>query len=439
MKHGIQFFPNRRHLTPLRNEKGMVMAVILMLVAVLVILGTTGILTVTTDMKISANYRENARAFYDAEAGINVVLAKINEGSFDWPDSGDSQPVSVACPADFKFNGCAVSGTTTSVTVTNVDGTYCFQVTGHGDNNAVKTIEVRFKRKPVFGGFGLFADGAVDLKNSGQVYSYNSTITPNPNPTGEAKWSGSTQKGDVGSNTGISLKNKTYIDGNVRRGGYYDSDNKFHDANYTSTSASEVHGSVAKLGARVDPDPLGAVGGELATKFTTYSATNDNTLTGVSGVSGTVINASGKDVVTLVGKPGGANYYISSLTLKNSATLNVNIADGPVNIYLTGALELKNNSTINVTKTPGVPGSPLDFSIFSNSTNSVIFKHGSAFKGVVYAPYAPIEMKNSADTYGLIWGGSIDIKNSGQFYFDEALNNKFVSKKVVVVSWKDVM
>ena len=84
-------------------------------------------------------------------------------------------------------------------------------------------------------------------------------------------------------------------------------------------------------------------------------------------------------------------------------------------------------------------GSTLDFSIFSNSTDKIVFKHGSAFKGVVYAPYALIEIKNSADTYVLIWGGAIDIKNSGQFYFDEALNNKFTSKRVVAVSWQDVM
>jgi len=49
-----------------------------------------------------------------------------------------------------------------------------------------------------------------------------------------------------------------------------------------------------------------------------------------------------------------------------------------------------------------VTGSTLDFSIFPNSTEGIIFKHGSAFKGVVYAPYAPIQMKNSADTFGLI-------------------------------------
>ena len=372
---------------PFGNDKGMVMAVILMLVAVLVILGTTGILTVTTDMKISSNFRENARALYDAEAGVNAVIAKINEGTFTWPSTGNSQVVTVACPADFKFNGCAGSGTT-SVTVTNVDGTYYrFQVTGYGYNNAAKTIEIRFKRKPAFD-FGLFADGALDMKADGQVYSYNSTVTPAPNP---ADYPGaSTENGDVGSNTEVRVYNGTYISGDVGLG----ASSGGVDASYTATGTPTVTGTNATVG-RVDPDPLGAVGGELATKFTTYSATNDNALSGTSGVSGTVINGS----ATLVGKPGGANYYLSSLTLKNGDTLTVNNTNGPVNIYLTGALEAKNGSAINVT------GSTLDFSIFSNSTQGIVFKHSSAFKGVVYAPYAPIEMKNSADTFGLIWGG----------------------------------
>jgi len=408
----ISFFQKSSRRLPIGNDKGMVMAIILMLVAVLVILGTTGILTVTTDMKISSNFRENARALYDAEAGVNAVIAKVNDGTFTWPATGNSQVVTVACPSDFKFNGCAGAGTT-SVTVTNVDGTYYqFQVTGYGYNNAAKTIEVRFKRKPAFD-FGLFADGVVDLKASVQVYSYNSNVTPNPTTTD------SLHNGDVGSNTEIVGYNGTLVDGDAglgaSAGGTTATLNIKSGTVITGTSGTEV--------GRVDPDPLGAVGGELSAKFTTYSATNDNTLTGTTGVSGTVINGG----ATLVGKPGGANYYISSLTLGNRDTLTVDTTNGPVNIYMTGELEAKNGSLINVT------GSTLDFSIFSNSTNSVIFKHGSAFKGVVYAPYAPIEMKNSADTYGLIWGGSIDIKNSGQFYFDEALNNKFTSKRVVAV------
>jgi len=418
MKNLIRFFEKSSRRLPIGNDKGMVMAIILMLVAVLVILGTTGVLTVTTDMKISSNFRENARALYDAEAGVNAVIAKVNDGTFTWPATGNSQVVTVACPSDFKFNGCAGAGTT-SVTVTNVDGTYYqFQVTGYGYNNAAKTIEVRFKRKPAFD-FGLFADGVVDLKASGQVYSYNSNVTPNPTTTD------SLHNGDVGSNTEIVGYNGTLVDGDAglgaSAGGTTATLNIKSGTVITGTSGTEV--------GRVDPDPLGAVGGELSAKFTTYSATNDNTLTGTTGVSGTVINGG----ATLVGKPGGANYYISSLTLGNRDTLTVDTTNGPVNIYMTGELEAKNGSLINVT------GSTLDFSIFSNSTDKIVFKHGSAFKGVVYAPYAPIEMKNSADTYGLIWGGSIDIKNSGQFYFDEALNDKFLSKKVTVASWKDVM
>ena len=414
----ISFFQKSSRRLPIGNNKGMVMAIILMLVAVLVILGTTGVLTVTTDMKISSNFRENARALYDAEAGVNAVIAKVNDGTFTWPATGNSQVVTVACPSDFKFNGCAGAGTT-SVTVTNVDGTYYqFQVTGYGYNNAAKTIEVRFKRKPAFD-FGLFADGVVDLKASVQVYSYNSNVTPNPTTTD------SLHNGDVGSNTEIVGYNGTLVDGDAglgaSAGGTTATLNIKSGTVITGTSGTEV--------GRVDPDPLGAVGGELSAKFTTYSATNDNTLTGTTGVSGTVINGG----ATLVGKPGGANYYISSLTLGNRDTLTVDTTNGPVNIYMTGELEAKNGSLINVT------GSTLDFSIFSNSTDKIVFKHGSAFKGVVYAPYAPIEMKNSADTYGLIWGGSIDIKNSGQFYFDEALNDKFLSKKVTVASWKDVM
>ena len=418
MKNLIRFFEKSSRRLPIGNDKGMVMAIILMLVAVLVILGTTGVLTVTTDMKISSNFRENARALYDAEAGVNAVIAKVNDGTFTWPATGNSQVVTVACPSDFKFNGCAGAGTT-SVTVTNVDGTYYqFQVTGYGYNNAAKTIEVRFKRKPAFD-FGLFADGVVDLKASVQVYSYNSNVTPNPTTTD------SLHNGDVGSNTEIVGYNGTLVDGDAglgaSAGGTTATLNIKSGTVITGTSGTEV--------GRVDPDPLGAVGGELSAKFTTYSATNDNTLTGTTGVSGTVINGG----ATLVGKPGGANYYISSLTLGNRDTLTVDTTNGPVNIYMTGELEAKNGSLINVT------GSTLDFSIFSNSTDKIVFKHGSAFKGVVYAPYAPIEMKNSADTYGLIWGGSIDIKNSGQFYFDEALNDKFLSKKVTVASWKDVM
>jgi Tfp pilus assembly protein PilX len=61
----------------LRNEKGMVLAVTLMLIAVLVLLGTTAVMTITTDLKIAGNYRSSTQAFYIAEAGLEAARNQL--------------------------------------------------------------------------------------------------------------------------------------------------------------------------------------------------------------------------------------------------------------------------------------------------------------------------------------------------------------------------
>jgi hypothetical protein len=59
------------------DEKGMVLVVGLLLISVLSLVGTTAVMTSTTDMKISSNYRSGARAFYIAEAGIERARAQL--------------------------------------------------------------------------------------------------------------------------------------------------------------------------------------------------------------------------------------------------------------------------------------------------------------------------------------------------------------------------
>jgi len=84
---------------------------------------------------------------------------------------------------------------------------------------------------------------------------------------------------------------------------------------------------------------------------------------------------------------------------------------------------------------------PLDttkFAIFSNSTSKIDFKHSSTIAGLVYAPYAPVDVKNSADVYGAIWGDNVDIKNSGTLYYDSALGNKYLSNNLSLMTWKDL-
>ncbi|NQT10839.1 MAG: pilus assembly PilX N-terminal domain-containing protein [Desulfobacteraceae bacterium] len=71
-----------------KNEKGMVLPLGLMFLAIIAILGTTAVVITTTDLKIGSNYRASEQAFYVAEAGISEALYRL--GLFD--DSNATTP-----------------------------------------------------------------------------------------------------------------------------------------------------------------------------------------------------------------------------------------------------------------------------------------------------------------------------------------------------------
>ena len=409
----------------------MVLAVTLMLIAALALLGTTAVMTITTDLKIAGNYRENARALYNAEAGVHAVIAKIDEcGSFGWPTAiGSSQTVTVTAPSGYSFDNGSGGA---AISVTKEDKTYYwFQVTGYGasNSNARKTIEVYFRREP----FGVFADKSVDLYSDSKIYSYNSNTTPNPNP---ADYPGaSTGKGYVGSNTKVFAMEGTYISGNIGLG----ASSGGTDATYDPSETTTLTGTSQNV-CRVAPDPLGAVGGDLAINFTTYSSSNDNAAymtcsAGACTASPGEIDAGSGEYVTLTGKTGGSNFYFTSITLDAGATLTINPTDGPVNIYLTDKLEAKGGSTINVN------GLPPSLTIYSNVNKDIKLIHFGSFKGTIYAPYAKVTVGGSTNFFGLIWGDKIDIKNSVRFFYDEALKNVLPLNDGIgiITSWKDVM
>jgi len=380
-----------------------------MFLAIISILGTTAVVVTTTDLKIGSNYKTSVQAFYDADAGGQYVIAKIEDGLANdtLSLSGSSVTVNYISPTGFSFD------TITALTQVGATSDYSFQVTGHS-SNANSTIEVVIVRESTFQ-YGAFGDEKLDMKSHGAVYSYDSSVTPNPVPAD------STGEGDVGSNGEVIVHNGTYIDGDVGLG----DDDAGTEAVYTATGTPTVTGEDADV-PRVDPDPLGVIGGDLADDFVTYSAVNNNADVGIAG---NTISLNNGDTLTLT----AGNYYLTSIELKNGSTLNIDSSGGDVNIYLTGGLDAKNGSSVNVT------GDPTDFSLFSNSTDGIDFKHGSAFKGTVYAPYASVVVKNSANVYGMIWANEVDIKNSGELYFDTALKDKWLDDTVSIVSWREIL
>jgi hypothetical protein len=59
----------------INEQKGTALVGVMMILLVLTLLGTSAFLTSTTELKISANYHQNLRALYAAEAGVQQLLA----------------------------------------------------------------------------------------------------------------------------------------------------------------------------------------------------------------------------------------------------------------------------------------------------------------------------------------------------------------------------
>lgn len=168
------------HKSILGDEKGMVLAVTLMMIAALILLGTTAVTTVTTDIKIAANYREGQKALYNADAGVETVIAYLRSNYVQYATAnatttiinggtcptGSCTQISVSVPTGFFFsNSVNIYGYGISKRI------YLFRMTGTGANNASKTIEA-YIAKFTFSNDPTAADGAVAMYGGGPAVEF---------------------------------------------------------------------------------------------------------------------------------------------------------------------------------------------------------------------------------------------------------------------------
>jgi len=67
--------PVKKHL---ENEKGIVLVIVMMIISILLLIGTTSIMSSNTELKMAANFKTATQAFYLAEAGIERTAAYLN-------------------------------------------------------------------------------------------------------------------------------------------------------------------------------------------------------------------------------------------------------------------------------------------------------------------------------------------------------------------------
>ena len=84
MKHIIE---NQKKI--IGNEKGFTLVVVILMIAVLVLLGSTAIMSTTTDLKISGNYKQLEQAFFNAEAGLEEARTRLRGSNTDANYAGD--------------------------------------------------------------------------------------------------------------------------------------------------------------------------------------------------------------------------------------------------------------------------------------------------------------------------------------------------------------
>jgi len=470
-------------ISPFQNDRGAALVIALMFLAILGLLGSTAVVLTTTDIQIGGNYKTSEQAFYDADAGVNYGLAKMEQALKANPDG--FLPTDIYDPtAPTVSSFVSLSGSPYTVpTGFNFsyqpailkkigDNAFSFTTVGNDPNNtgATATITATLKRKPAIE-FGAFGDKKLDLGNTAAVYSY--SHKDNPSPTAGV----STGEADVGSNEFVVLKYNSVIDGDVALG-----ENTSGVDAILDDKGAIVAGINGEDIDRVDPDPLGVVGGDYAADFLTCSnaANNNNSLatrtmnyytsSSIGVPTSLLINS--KETVTLKGTPGGAKFYFTSIQLKSDSVLYIDTTLGAVIIYLTGSLDAINGTEIiNLKETtsggcggagtcmccgPGPPnftcdpycfsspyqiGAPSDFRIFANSqssTDKISIGNSLKFSGVIYAPYITVRLDNSSDIYGAIIGKEVEVTNGVKIFFDVDTSEKITTTDLILTTWRDV-
>lgn len=399
------------------SRRGVVLFVVLATLVAIGLLAGTVFLVSAADLRMVGRHKSAAEALHAADAGAQYVKTRIAGAlaANGLALTGAVIAVSYAAPTGMAFE------TVRELWQIGNSSSYWYRVTGLAPGSRAM-VDVAFRRSSIFE-MGLFGDTSLEAKTAGGVYVYDSRDVAYPTP------SDSIGGAFVASNGRIWTHQDTYIDGSFGLG----ESSAYVDGEWVETPSggTTVRGETSVSLDRIDPDPLGALSGDLAAQFAYYSvaANNDNASADppIASPQNRISLGNGETMVLPAG-----SYYVSSISVRNGASLVIDDAAGPVSIYLTGGLSAGEGSQINFT------GSPASLTIFSNSDDPITLRNEGAFKGIIYAPYASVDIMNDGDFYGICWAADVELKNSGNFYIDVAAMERFPADAIEILSWKDV-
>ena len=402
----------------LNNERGMILVISLLILALLLGAGVGAIVSMQTDLKTSSNLKIGKIAFYIADAGVNRAFKELDDGNGTNDFDALSGTVTLFTNVSYNNGSYTVTAEVEHPGSTNPDNpipkrvivtsTGCFPVvSGTGScpaGNAKVVIEAQLRRLSLFN-CGACGKDSVSITGGSTTNSYDSRSGP---------YGGSNvgSDGDVGSNGVISLSGSPTV--------------VYGDASaltsVTTSGGATVTGTTTNLAAPIEFPPISDPCGSPYT----YSSGS-----GISGGSYNSANGQLRGTGTASITLANGTYCFSSVDLAGQSTLTVS---GSVKIYLTANSNFTGGGVVNTT---GKPDNLQVFSLFSSSSQGISVSGGSQVAMAVYAPDCRVALAGGSQFYGSIVGKSVDISGGTQFHYDNKLRDN-ANGEVELVSWRQV-
>jgi len=377
----------------------------MLVMAVLLMAGTTFLTISSTESQIALNQRAAAQAFLLAEAAIHKAIVQLNANSAYTGEAGttlsggtftvDVQPTTAGC-------------TSTSARILNA--TALVSVAGGQAQALVQATADRVSYPYRWAAFAavpnlVVLDGRIEkelwLEDYSSVDSFDSTL---------GSYSTTTNKGaagNIGANGDITLDNNAQVSGSVRAG-----------------DALHKGSGVTITGSQTDSlSPSSTSPGEPFPSVTPSTAPT----TGLTVTSGTYTLAAG-------------TYYYTTMTFSDGTSLAT--SGGIVTIYVTGAVSIGGNVTLG-----GHPDTQLRIIAKSDgsSTEFTSFTAGNnfTFYGSLYGKNTNINIGTDSRIYGSMVGRTVHLDDRGAIHYDQAMSNQEICHggkfNIRRGSWREVI
>lgn len=438
-----------RRAPPRRGERGAVLIVALLIMAVLA-LGLTSYLTLNVNSARQAQRGfQQAAAFNLAEAGAEEALWAFNrarEGHADaWNGWSIAAPAARRTFADFDLGNAAG---TVKVHVSNhapagnARPSVVAQATvsSPGAGEVTKLIEVTLRRRSRFSAGLMAKEDVVFSGTNVSVDSWNSDPDGDP-ATAPVPYSVAVRN-DRGSVASTSVASRALLVNQADVWGYV----------YTGGAQPEV-GRNGSIRGRDTPDGVDVDPARIATDFTaTFPEIT-------APVDGTVLVSIG----ATLGTAGEATKWrCNNLTLNGRQTLTIL---GDVTLVLTAgsgarAIDVTGNAAILIpvgsSLTVYVEGDvliagnglgnsnvrPATAQIYGTNTSaagqSIHIAGNGALKAALYAPNADIKVNGNGDVMGAFVGRSIDLTGNAAFHYDESLEDLDADMPFGIERWREL-